>query len=130
MKKLEGLMTTNEAAEVLGLKPWQLWYDVKLGRIKPHGTLGETPQCGYVFSRADVLGYKRKNRKAGRRTRPHSFSKDMLALKDVADLLGISRARVEGLIRRGKLKVDGKVSGVRYILKGTLDEFRKNGRGR
>jgi len=122
---MDGIFTTTQAAKYLGLNPWQLHYDVRKGKLRPDRVLGKRRQAGYLFRKSTLDGYRRELGKGGRRARPRGFRPEMLAVADVAGRLGVEKKVVEGCIRRGELRVDGRVSGVRYILESTLEEFRR-----
>ena len=121
----DAMLTTGQAAKLLKLSRSQLLRDVRLGRLRPDACIGATPQVGYLFRRGSLAGYRRVLVKAGRRTRPRAFTVDMLPLEDVARELGIGVEAARNMARRGALPVDGKVSGVRYVLRKTLEEYRE-----
>lgn len=101
---------------------WNYWVHVvepKERRLRPDCVAGRS----FFFLRESLRAYRVVRRKDGRKHRPLSFEPDMLTLREVAGRLGASLSEVLGMVRRGELPVDGKRSGTRYVLEGTLERL-------
>lgn len=118
------LLSTGEArAHMARTRGWtrgQWNYQVYVvRRLLPDVRMGRN----FFFLRDSLRAYRVVRRKDGRKRRPLSFEPSMLTLREVAGRLDVSHNEVLGMVRRGELPVDGKLSGTRYVLEGTLERL-------
>ena len=111
--------------------------DDDVGLIKTDGEYWECPECGCQLVPGETLQVVDDIRKE-RTDRllwayaetPDEFSRLFIRVKEVAEILGISRQAVEKSVFLKDLVYNVTVSGVRYWLKKSVELYKETGNGR
>ena len=111
--------------------------DENVGVIKTDGEYWECPECGCQLVSGETLQKVDDLRKE--RTdkllwacadSPSEFSRLFIRVKEVAEIMGISRQAVEKSVFLKDLVYNITVAGVRYWLKESVERYKKTGNGR
>ncbi|MBR4370262.1 MAG: hypothetical protein IKS92_04395, partial [Victivallales bacterium] len=111
--------------------------DENVGFIKTDGEYWECPECGCQLVSGETLQKVDDIRKE--RTdkllwacadSPSEFSRLFIRVKEVAEIMGISRQAVEKSVFLKDLVYNITVAGVRYWLKESVERYKETGNGR
>ncbi|MBR5078037.1 MAG: hypothetical protein IKX30_04785 [Victivallales bacterium] len=111
--------------------------DENVGVIKTDGEYWECPECGCQLVSGETLQKVDDIRKE--RTdkllwacadSPSEFSRLFIRVKEVAEIMGISRQAVEKSVFLKDLVYNITVAGVRYWLKESVERYKETGNGR
>ena len=111
--------------------------DENVGVIKTDGEYWECPECGCQLVSGETLQKVDDLRKE--RTdkllwacadSPSEFSRLFIRVKEVAEIMGISRQAVEKSVFLKDLVYNITVAGVRYWLKESVERYKETGNGR
>ena len=111
--------------------------DETVGVIKTDGEYWECPECGCQLVSGETLQKVDDLRKE--RTdkllwacadSPSEFSRLFIRVKEVAEIMGISRQAVEKSVFLKDLVYNITVAGVRYWLKESVERYKETGNGR
>lgn len=106
MKKIQGIITTTEAARILGISRSHVQRLTILGKLN-----GEKIHGQWVFDRDELDRYK-------------SQKSDLLTINDVADLLECKRNHVCWLLKNNRIKHE-KIDGVIVIRRDEAIQYRE-----
>ena len=111
------LLTTKEAASLLGIQTYQLTYSVRKGQIVPDRQVGGT----YLFDRERLLAWDRaKDARRGPR-RTDDWPADWLTLQEAAAYMGITELAFRYRLYETKdIQPAGKHRGRLYFIRGKL----------
>jgi len=115
------LLTMRQAAKFKGLSLHNFYYQLRQGYIKPDARIGQS----FLFRKSTLDSWEPKQLKRGRGSRPRGFQQEQLTLRQVAEELGITIKEMRALVSSGRFPVDGKVSGVRFVWRKTLDAWKE-----